>query len=267
MDWRRNSSPHAPSVHDAWRHSAVAAMHPREVMLVTDFDGTLAEIAPDPAEARILPTTVAALNRLAGLLRRVAILSSRPTPDLERLVPVRGVDLIGDSGLDDITPQERTRLEMFNVKAAQLLSGMPGVWLEMKPGGTAIHHRKAQVGAAEILGALESELNSSGLFAQPGRRVVEVIPRARPKGAALAILLQRRRPRGVVCLGDDENDRPMFDYLAEQTLPHMTVGVASDEARADLFAGCDLVASGPAEVSRFLMMVAEWATGFRPGYQ
>jgi trehalose-6-phosphatase len=63
-----------------------------------------------------------------------------------------------------------------------------------------------------------------------------------------------------VCLGDDENDRPMFDYLQRISRPHLTVGVASAEARADLFDGCDLVASGPDEVSRFLTMLAEWAT-------
>ncbi|HLZ95045.1 MAG TPA: trehalose-phosphatase [Candidatus Dormibacteraeota bacterium] len=262
---RRDLSAHAPSAHDAWRHSAVASLHPRQVMLVTDFDGTLAEIAPDPTEARILPATVAALSRLAGLISRVAVLSSRPTSDLVRMVPVSGIDLIGDSGLVDLTSDERQRLDRFNVKAAQLLSGTPGVWLEIKPGATAIHYRHAQVGAAEILRALEPLLQSSGLFVQPGRRVVEVIPRLQPKGAALARLIERRRPHGVVCLGDDENDRPMFDYLAGQTLPHLTVGVASDEARADLFAACDLVMSGPAEVSRFLMMLSEWATGYRPG--
>jgi trehalose 6-phosphate phosphatase len=235
-------------------------------MLVTDFDGTLSEIAPDPTEAHILPVSLAALNRLASLLCRVAILSSRPTNDLQRLVPVRGVELVGDSGLGDLTPDERTRLDVFNVKAAQLLSGTPGLWLENKPGGTAVHYRHAQVGAAEILRALEPQLSSSGLFAQSGRRVIEVIPRRHPKGDALVSLIRRFRPAGIVCMGDDENDRPMFDYLAGQSLPHLTVGVASDEARADLFARCNLVLSGPADVSRLLMLLAEWATQYRAPY-
>jgi hypothetical protein len=52
----------------------------------------------------------------------------------------------------------------------------------------------------------------------------------------------------------------MFNYLQRTGRPHLTLGVASDEARADLFAECDLVASGPEEVSRFLTMIAEWAT-------
>ena len=130
-------------MHDMWRLSPVSSLKPRDLLLVTDFDGTLAEIAPDPTEAHILPASLAALRHLAALLRKVAVLSSRPASDLERLLPLRGIDLIGDSGLVDITPDERTRLGLFNVKAAQVLSGFAGVWLEMKPGGTAVHHRKA----------------------------------------------------------------------------------------------------------------------------
>ena len=247
-------------MHDVWRQSPVSSLRPRDILLVTDFDGTLSEIASDPTEAYILPASLATLRRLAALLRRVAVLSSRPTSDLERMLPLRGVDLIGDSGVADITPDERARLDLFNVKAAQLLSGFAGVWLEIKPGGTAIHHRRAQVAPSEIVALIKPILQSTHLKAQPGRRVIEVIPREHPKGDALAALIRRREPEGVVGLGDDENDRPMFDHLKRTRLPHLTVGVASDEARADLFAGCDLVVSGPEEVSRFLAMVAEWAT-------
>ncbi len=246
-------------MHDVWRLSPVSTLRPRGIILVTDFDGTLARIVSDPTEARILPASLAALRRLSALLRRVAVLSSRPTADLARLVPLQEIDLIGDSGLRDITPDERTRLDRFNVKAAQLLSGIAGVWLEIKPGGTAVHYRNAQIDVGEILRLIGPILESTQLHAQPGRRVIEVIPREHPKGDALANLVERRQPDGIVCMGDDENDRPMFDYLNRIGRPHLAVGVASDEARADLFAGCDLVVSGPDEASRFLTMLAEWA--------
>ena len=244
---------------DVWRHSPVAALRPRDVMLVTDFDGTLAEIASDPTEAHIVPTSLEALRRLSRRLRRAAVLSSRPAGDLRRLVPLDGLELIGDSGLADMTADERERLDRFNVKAAQLLSGTAGVWLETKPGGTAVHHRQAQVDPNEIYGLIRPLLESTRLMAQAGRRVIEVIPREHPKGDALEALTDRVQPEGVVCLGDDENDRPMFGYLDRIGRPHLTVGVASNEARADLFAGCDLVVSGPQEVSRFLTMLADWA--------
>jgi trehalose 6-phosphate phosphatase len=250
----------AAGMPELWRISPLSSMRPRDIMLVTDFDGTLAEIASDPTEAHIVPLSLAALRRLSVLLRCVAVLSSRPLGDLERMVPLRGIELIGDSGMADITADERARLDLFNVKAAQLLSGFAGVWLEIKPGGTAVHHRHAEVDPGALLALITPLLQSTHLRAQPGRRVIEVIPRDHPKGDALAALVQRRLPEGIICLGDDENDRPMFDYLGRLGRPHLTVGVASNEARADLFAGCDLVVSGPEEVSRLLTLLAEWAT-------
>ena len=94
---------------------------------------------------------------------------------------------------------------------------------------------------------------------RPGRRVIEVIPRDHPKGDMLEAMIEMRRPLGIICIGDDENDRPMFELVASLRLPHLTIGVASSEAAPDLFASCDLVVSDPQEVSRFLTIVAEWA--------
>lgn len=232
-------------------------------MLVTDFDGTLAEVVSDPGQAAILPASAAALERLSARLRRVAVLSSRPTSDLARLVPVRGIDLIGDSGLSDLTSDERRRLDRFNIEAAIRLSEIHGVWLEIKAGATAIHYRHARAGADELLESIRQALNETGLHAQRGRRLIEVIPRDRAKGDALQLLIRRRSPVAVVCIGDDENDRPVFELVSRLDGPHLVVGVASNEAPRDLFASCDLVINGPADVSRFLTMVAEWATGKR----
>jgi trehalose 6-phosphate phosphatase len=254
--------PHAPAVsmHDVWRLSPVARLRPRDVLLVTDFDGTLADIAPDPAHASMLPASAAALKRLAASLRKVVVLSSRPTSDLENLVQLPGLELIGDSGLRFITPDERSRLDRFNIEAARQLSRYPGVWLEMKPGATAIHHRHSEATREELMVVIEQIVPSLGLHALPGRRVIEVMPRDRPKGDSLQLLIERLQPGGIICMGDDENDRPMFELLAKLDRPHLAVGVWSAEAPEDLFSLCDLVVTGPGEASRFLTMVAEWAT-------
>ena len=106
-------------------------------------------------------------------------------------------------------------------------------------------------------------MRETGLHVHTGRRVIEVMPRERPKGDALAGMIVRIAPAGIVCLGDDENDRPMFEYVNALARPHLTVGVASDEARADLFADCDLVVSGPEEAGELLCALADWAG--RPG--
>ncbi|OLB85911.1 MAG: trehalose-phosphatase [Actinobacteria bacterium 13_2_20CM_2_66_6] len=244
---------------EAWRLSPLAGLRPRDVMLVTDFDGTLSEIVSDPSQSTILPASRDALTRLAGSLRRVAVVSSRSTEDLERRVPVRGVDLIGDSGLGLVTADERGRLDQFNLEAGRILHRFPGVWLEMKSGATAIHHRNSTAGREELMDVLRPVSEETGLHMQPGRRVIEVIPRDHPKGDMLEAMIEMRRPLGIICIGDDENDRPMFELVASLRLPHLTIGVASSEAAPDLFASCDLVVSDPQEVSRFLTIVAEWA--------
>ncbi len=229
-------------------------------MLVTDFDGTLAEIVSDPVEAVILPASVAALERLTRSVRRVAILSSRPASDLESLVPVAGAVLIGDSGMGHLSAEDRARLDRFNAQAARLLRTFSSVWLEMKPGATAVHYRHSSAGLEELLTVLRPVVDATALIAQPGRRVIEVMPTDRPKGSALERLIEKWEPAGVVCIGDDENDRPMFDLVSGLARPHLIVGVGSAEAPADLFAQCDVVVSGPDEVSRFLTLMADWAS-------
>lgn len=233
---------------------------PQEVLLATDFDGTLSEIVPKPAQAVIVPESEAALRRLVVSLKRVAVVSSRPAADLARLVPIRGIDLIGDSGLAVLSMDERRALERFNAEAAGLVGDIPGVWLEIKPAATSVHFRHSSADSRELLASLSPLLVATRLHAEPGRRVIEVVPRARAKGEALAALIERYRPRGVVCMGDDENDRPMFDLVAGLDMFHLVVWVSSAEVRPDVGADCDLVLSGPDDAGRFLSSLADWAT-------
>ena len=58
----------ADQVIHAWKQSPVARIQPAEVILVTDFDGTLAEIVQDPAGAGARPEALAALEELVRLL-------------------------------------------------------------------------------------------------------------------------------------------------------------------------------------------------------
>ena len=245
---------------EVWASSAISSLAPGQVMLVTDFDGTLAEIVSDPGDAVILAGSLHALERLVDHLGRAAVLSSRPTSDLERLVPLAGADLIGDSGIGHLPLEARMRLDRFNAQAAKLLRTFNGVWLEMKPGATAVHYRHSNASFDELIAVIGPVLDTTDLIAQPGRKVIEVMPTERPKGSALGRLIEKWEPAGVVCIGDDENDRPMFDLVSGMARPHLIVGVGSAEAPADLFANCDLVVSGPEEVSRFLALMADWAS-------
>lgn len=247
----------------AWRESPVSRVPPAEVVLVTDFDGTLAEIVEDPAAARARPDSMEALSELVGHLADLIVLSSRAPAQLEKLVPLSGVRLIGDSGLAIPLRTQKEALDRFNAAASKLLEQISGAWLEVKPASIAIHFRNTDMTGEQVLALLKPLIEHTPLEAAPGRRVVEVHARYAGKGPALAALLPTEEPGGVVCFGDDENDRSLFETVSALPIPHMCVGAWSPEAPPDLFEKCDLVVPGPAGVARVLREIVEWARASR----
>jgi trehalose 6-phosphate phosphatase len=248
----------------AWRNSPVAAVPPSEVVLVTDFDGTLADIVPDPALTVARPEALQALSRLVRLLADVIVLSSRTHEQLEALVPISGVRLIGDSGMAMPRKAHKEALDQFNSDVAVLLERIPGAWLEAKPASSALHFRNTNLSGDEMLAIVHPVLEGRPLAAYLGRKVIEVHAPKAGKGSALAALLPGEDPGGVVCFGDDENDRSMFEYVSSLDIPHMCVGVSSPEAPAHLFDHCDLVVSGPEEAAAFLNEIVDWADASSP---
>src|SRR4051794_18367486 len=51
---------------------------PAQAVIALDFDGTLAPIVDDPAQARAHPQAASALRRLAPLVRSIVIITGRP---------------------------------------------------------------------------------------------------------------------------------------------------------------------------------------------
>src|SRR5437588_9044915 len=243
----------------AWNRSRLARVPPGELILITDFDGTLAEIVQDPAAAGARPEALEALQELVGLLADVIVLSSRPPAQLENLVPISGVRLIGDSGLAIPRHAQKEALDRFNADTSRLLERIPGAWLEVKPASTAVHFRNTNLSGQEMLALLQPLLDSSRLEAALGRKVVEVHARKAGKGPALAALLPSEDPGGAVCFGDDENDRSLFEYVSSLEIPHMAAGVWSPEAPQDLCDRCDAAVPSPDAATAVLREIVEWA--------
>jgi len=129
----------------------LAAIRPDELLLVSDFDGTLADIVPEPTLAKALPDSLHALRRLAPVLKKVVLLSSRTNPELNSLISVPGALVIGDSGLPSPTREELHALKTFNAEAAKRLGTTPGAWIEIKPSSSAVHFRNAPISGQEVL--------------------------------------------------------------------------------------------------------------------
>lgn len=237
---------------------------PGRTLLVTDFDGTLAEITSQPEAAVPRPGALAALRALVASLQHVALVSGRTTAALGALVPVAGVELLGDYGLTEPDPAELAALASFNRLCEAHLGSMPGARLEAKAASSSVHHR-ARPELAEPVWALVSELaGRAGLRASRGRMVVEVRPERGDKGRTLIRLLSREHPLGLIVMGDDEGDRSMFEVAAAQPIAHLVVGVTSPEAPAGLFERCDLSVPGPAGAEELLRTLVAWSAGRAP---
>ncbi len=191
--------------------------------LFLDFDGTLAEIGPDPGAIWLPDGTAEAMERLAARLGgALAVISGRGLRDLAARTP-GGVWRMGGHGLEVLPPGGAVPPPPEGPPEAVLLplraaAEAPGVRLEVKGPVVALHFRAApEAGPACLAAADRAAREAPGYVAQPGKMVVEVKPASANKGAALRRAATRppfagRRP---VVLGDDATDEDaMRDALA-----------------------------------------------------
>jgi trehalose-phosphatase len=193
------------------------------LLLLFDYDGTLADFADTPGRALLPPATRLVLSTLAAQPRvRVGIISGRELDELKRMVGLPGLFYAGTSGLEcDLNgeiathPLARHSLRMLDELQATLelhCDGFPGAWVERKRFGLTLHFRELEGAAIPILlECIESELARWGdrLHVVTGARAVEIIPNLGwTKGTAVELFLERlgRKPRLVIYAGDEASD-------------------------------------------------------------
>jgi trehalose 6-phosphate phosphatase len=199
------------------------------------------------------------MQRLVTKLRRILIVSGRADEDLRRSLPIAGVELRGDYGLGEPTPDERAALDGAARDLHALVAAVPGAWLERKPGSISVHYRDVPQASADLERRATELAVSHGLQASGGRKVVEVMPKRAGKALALRSELEALRPGAVLFAGDDAGDRGCFELVASLPIPHLAVGVRSPETDPTLFERCDLVLGGPEEWAELLTRLADWA--------
>src|SRR3954469_11819902 len=210
---------------------------PGLLLVVADFDGTLAEASRDPGAAPIVPLAQRALRRLAGVAaadpQRVSVagLTGRTAAGVAARVSVGGIVYLGDHGLQRGTYPRGARPasivttfgdghEASHEPAERLADRVPALlgnpaWLfvERKGPSVAFHVRQADdpLGArAAVEAAIEEAergLPPHDLAHYRGRLVVDLRPRtAGGKREAMAALLAELDPATVVAFGDDSSD-------------------------------------------------------------
>lgn len=232
---------------------------------MTDFDGTLAEIVPDPATAVPRPEAPALLARLARRLALVAVVSGRPVAFLERALGPASASLAlaGLYGLERRGANEPTGAvtSASAALAAALADVGPlpsGAELEQKGATFVLHWRRAPEAAAELSRRADELARRHGLEVRPGKMAVELVPKgAADKGVVVASL---GAPLGTVAfLGDDRGDLAAFaalDELARTGHRVARIAVVGPEAPPELIAAADCVVEGPAGAADLLEALA-----------
>ncbi|WP_394276995.1 trehalose-phosphatase [Luteococcus sp.] len=252
----------------------VAAMA-AQVLLVSDFDGTLAPIVDDPTQSRPHP---AALEAFAGLGRHVAQLAvvtgrevqvCRQLGGFERVPGFEKLVVLGQYGqeswdaatgevaLPPVPEQVTAAHQELEALVASAGPELDGVVLEDKGRAIGVHTRRAAdpEGAFVALQAPVARVaQAHGLLLEPGRHVIEVRSSAITKGDAIQSLVDRFSPGVVVMMGDDLGDLAAFARvveLREQGIVGIRV-VAGSAEQPDVAAQADVLCDGPSGIAAWL---------------
>ena len=191
----------------------------RSVGLFLDFDGTLVELVDRPDNIVV----DAALHDLLGALAerldgRLAIVSGRSIAQLDRFLGKLPAALAGSHGIErrarngaTTLPAPPASLASATAAAQRFAKDHPGVIVEIKSFGVALHYRLASAVEPEAHRFAARIAGETGLSVQIGKMMVELKPRG-DKGEAIAALLAEPPMAGTtpIFLGDDLTDEPGF---------------------------------------------------------
>lgn len=242
-----------------------------------DFDGTLSDIVDDPDAARPVAGATEALGKLAARCP-VAVLSGRDLADVAERVGVPGIWYAGSHGFELTAPDgthhqndaAAAAIPVLEQAAAQLrdqLGGIPGVVVEHKRFGVAVHYRNAERDrVGEVLAAVRAAGRRDALRVTTGREVIELRPDLDwDKGKTLRWVIDHLHEDGSgsltpVYLGDDITDEDAFDAVRDADVPGVPILVRhsddGDRATAALFA-----LDSPARAAEFTDRLADLLPG------
>lgn len=259
---------------------AVAA-RPQGTLLVFDFDGTLADIHPDPDAVVALPGVIESLTTLAELGSQVAVVTGRPATfpaEAGGLAAVPRIVVYGRHGVETWeegalhSPEPPPAVETARQALGEIVAaGPPGTHLEDKGYSVAVHTRRCQDPAtalADLEPTVEALAARLGLEIMPGRYVRELRPPGNDKGDAVMILAERFSPEVVMFAGDDLGDVPAFyavrslrgDGGTASVDRGLAVAVAAPEV-PEVGREADLVLERPAALRDLLQTLARLASG------
>jgi trehalose 6-phosphate phosphatase len=214
------------------------------VSLFIDFDGTLVDLVDDPGKIRVdgaLRHLLAELNAAAP--GRVALVSGRSIAQLDGFLGPLGarLTLAGSHGVELRRPGGRltapgrpSSLDAVERAMATFAAAKPGLHVELKGHGAALHYRAAPQHEAAVYAFCRDLAGATGLMLQTGKMMVELRGPG-DKGDAVRALMRDPPMAGArpMFVGDDLTDEGGFS--AARALGGAGVLVGAPRATAALY--------------------------------
>ncbi|QGU08269.1 Trehalose-6-phosphate phosphatase [Corynebacterium occultum] len=200
-----------------------------QLLLVSDFDGTIAGLSPDAYDVPVNRDSLAALSRLAGLPNTtVAVLTGRHLAGLARVCELSDpVVLAGSHGAENsehgvvLTEEQSTALAGVERQLRAITEQHPPAFVELKPLQRVVHvaalAEQDPDAAARVL-ARAALVEHPGATMAPGKNIIEFSVSTVDKGDWIAAERERRGASATVFIGDDTTDENGFRVLGSADL-------------------------------------------------
>jgi trehalose 6-phosphate phosphatase len=200
------------------------------MVLLLDYDGTLAPIVDRPELAGMPQATRLALERLMSRPGvEVAVVSGRGLADVREKAAIPGIAYAGNHGMeihgpgiDRVHPEAAAARPVLERAADELrvaIASIPGAFVEDKTLTLSVHFRLAPRERVPELHRIVRRVVEplEGVHLTEGKQVIEVRPNVDwNKGRAVLFLLDQMRPPAgspVLYFGDDRTDEDAFHAL------------------------------------------------------
>lgn len=197
----------------------------RTLLVVSDFDGTLAGFNKDPYNVPVSQRGTDALTQLAACPDTIAaVLSGRDLKGLARVCPeMPGVLRVGSHGAENplggvsLNAEQEDELARIEAELEKILEGQAGTFVEYKPFQRCAHVMELamdnQAAADQLIEQVLKIPHDKGTHITHGKNIVEFSVVDVTKGTWLRDATKHFEADAVVFLGDDRTDENGFAVM------------------------------------------------------
>ncbi len=220
----------------AWPDFAKSVKAAPHVLLLADYDGTLAQIVGRPRDAVLSASVRQELQALAGKSEiSVGVISGRRVAEVKSLVAIEGIYYSGNHGLEIegpglkyVHPQAeaaRAMMQDLGAQLAEALENIDGVIIQEKGLSVSVHYRLAKPDKEDAVTSAVKRITApyvdkGEIRVYPMKKVWEIRPPLDwDKGKAAEFIGRKikvnlKLPRLLtIYLGDDTTDEDAFRVL------------------------------------------------------